>query len=1412
MHIVLFAYYKNEPLPPIKVSDLLPHHMRQVPPAKSPAAAATAASAATLSAATKAPAAEGPAAKAKAPAASIGVTSSITGGGDDKDDIGAGETSSSTGAGERIGETSSSTAEGAALPVPTAARPGPQAPPSAQPTPPLLKHTRSSSTPKCTTRRPSTSLVDSAQLLVSLVRAAAGDAGEGNGASVADLPAMDTGDFVQHLVRLGRTLQHVDLDDDVARDKTLQDVVECTEQLESRMALMAELDTKFRAQLARAYFAVTNAHSKISMASTRSAQSMLEDPLSRLCAVFGTLGDFLEETPEMQLTSSHSKGLPGQAEIRSRHTLEHTHSAFQARKIIRQRKENEPRVRVCVRASVSLSPSLGAAPVDPLVKVTIALGVCGSQSHTSENCAEKEVCPICTRPISRKATKGCCMGTGKCSGNTTHSGAEQGVCSKCNRPISRKATRGCCMGKGKCAARSTGGVPLEVPPQMGSIPPGLPPLIFFGGPGTGKTFELNRLRTVLQNRLPEGACALVAMYGVVAQRIGGQTLASWAGTGTGEGSVDEWEVRVRANPRATSRILSTQALLLDDWSPEGAHNFSNHETVVRRIRNNDLFFGGIWVCGTVDFLQILSLNQPPLWMAPKWSSVVIPEGILVHFNEQHRFGNREDARLLERVRTNQLQPADICRIQSLSANEESVEQLEPLHLFPKVDEVSKFHSDAAAKIEQAEPGRILRYKSLVQREGTVQLITSEQAEQRFITGTRIMFRLNNLNGHRTQKSFTRQPIFANGTLGRVVDRRSLVERKARTHDVLKLWLQHQGTFELPVVTLDDDPTTQYVLEPIWFDPESDGSRVLALPAVEASAITIHKSLGTTLPAAVVHLQSLKKTDIASNFIRHLVYEALSRCKSMDCLCVKGFEQSLIVVDREAVEAMATLEQHAASVEVANELLQLLASLSEESLGDVKDLAPLWALLSAQKNTVAQDASEEVAEDEPDVMVGGDRNENENEVDRMDQGVDDLNDAPAGDAGLADLTGGDAPTDKVDAEMEAAAQAMAEADKARVAAAAAAAEEEAARAAAEAEAGEEAGWEAGWVEEAGWDIVPQVIPETAGASGVAEASGVAGVAGEEAAAEAPLAEAPPAETEPAEAPPGAGALPHPSSAANDPTPSPSPPPPPLREVNGHALLQLAARAQWDLEQSEAEPDQITARQTRRRMEFYLTQSEAAQCGAVRLPCKDATRSAIVEVYNARHMWGLEGKTPPPLDLFNAFANAAAAGGAAAGGAVAGGAAASGSGAAAGGPTEALPAEAPPAEAPAEAPAGVLEVEDTPASKPEGSAGKDSVRLLALDGAEVIDPGISGDDRTGEEKRAQRGYTWRVSRARRRKEIILFTQECEVRNTRSLENVEPSVRGPKPANPTPHPVTSSSNPSPSRWCPRCPFWMRNHSFYK
>ena len=67
MHILLFAYYKGEPLPMMYASDLMSHHIRRVPDVAGGMTAA--ASAATSSKAKTAPAAAAPAAAAPAAAA-----------------------------------------------------------------------------------------------------------------------------------------------------------------------------------------------------------------------------------------------------------------------------------------------------------------------------------------------------------------------------------------------------------------------------------------------------------------------------------------------------------------------------------------------------------------------------------------------------------------------------------------------------------------------------------------------------------------------------------------------------------------------------------------------------------------------------------------------------------------------------------------------------------------------------------------------------------------------------------------------------------------------------------------------------------------------------------------------------------------------------------------------------------------------------------------------------------------------------------------------------------------------------------------------------------------------------------------------------------------------------------------------
>ena len=697
---------------------------------------------------------------------------------------------------------------------------------------------------------------------------------EGEPLDLEAMEAMSAGSFVHHLVLRGQTWGSNESALSVQR--TVEDVAHCSEVLESHVT---GLEVQHTPSLAAVAASVTTALNRSSCSSTFPA---LRDPLSRLLLVLQQTMEFLDA-----MSAGPESNIPLRAEaIRSHHTLEHTQSTFRPKAqqyksrptaVQKQADENMPTAMVTVHPSVhtyfSSSTESVAVKVKlevtavqkqadknkPTAMVTVYTSVHTYFSSSTESVAVKvkfevrsnvndDDCPVCLRPISKKAAKGHCMG--RCQSKSDGGGL--GNCLVCLRPLSKKAAKGHCMGK--CQSKSDGGglgnclvcqLPISKKRKEGhctnrgmcssshsltSLPAGLPPLIFFGGPGTGKTYQLQRLHSVLHSCLPQGTCAMVAVFGVVAQRISGQTLASVMGIGRGEGSEDDWVDRVEKNPRARLRILQLQALCIDDWSPAGAHDFHKYEALARRIRKKEEFFGGIFVSATVDFLQILSLDQPPLWTAKVWHEAVVLSGTLVHLQEQHRFANLEDGHLLDRVRTNKLgnadeqASADISRLTNLSAND--VEALEPLNIFPLKDEVEAFHSAAAAKMLEEEPSRILRYRPLVTKGGTADPSAPAAREQRFIIGQRIMFKVNNLDGQRNWSSFNRQPVYANGTFGKVVAAQQLVGVPGRRH-LLSAWLQYQGTFEVPVVILEDDPSTRFILEPILFDVQADGSQVIA---------------------------------------------------------------------------------------------------------------------------------------------------------------------------------------------------------------------------------------------------------------------------------------------------------------------------------------------------------------------------------------------------------------------------------------------------------------------------------------------------------------------------------------------------------------------------------------------------------
>ena len=152
----------------------------------------------------------------------------------------------------------------------------------------------------------------------------------------------------------------------------------------------------------------------------------------------------------------------------------------------------------------------------------------------------------------------------------------------------------------------------------------LNPILIFGGPGTGKSLTtkatglalrdnlrdsdpLAHGQTRKQNQQNHREIVLTAMTGILAQRIGGKTLHSWAGVQLAPTSQTSEELLdlVRANEAAAARWKSAVVLCVDDASRLPAALLDKLNYIAQQIRGSKAFFGGIALVLNFDFLQLL---------------------------------------------------------------------------------------------------------------------------------------------------------------------------------------------------------------------------------------------------------------------------------------------------------------------------------------------------------------------------------------------------------------------------------------------------------------------------------------------------------------------------------------------------------------------------------------------------------------------------------------------------------------------------------------------------------------------------------------------------------------------------------------------------------------------------------------
>jgi ATP-dependent exoDNAse (exonuclease V) alpha subunit len=397
-----------------------------------------------------------------------------------------------------------------------------------------------------------------------------------------------------------------------------------------------------------------------------------------------------------------------------------------------------------------------------------------------------------------------------------------------------------------------------------------------GEPGSGKTYLVNRYVEYLREHgiIP----AITASTGIAATHIGGMTIHSWSGVGI-KNQITQYDLRrIEDNPRTGRKIKNANILIIDEISMLSARMFSMVDEVCRAVRGSDEAFGGLQVVLVGDFFQL-----PPVvrrasdleerlpfenesddpssafaYQSPAWRDL----GLTVcYLSEQYRQEDAAFLDILSALRSGSLTDDHKERLLARGAVFNEIPK-GVTKLFP--------HNADVDRVNERELGNLLGAVHVFTMQGSGQAHLIEQLKRGCLSpeklqlkiGAKVMFTKNNFEGK-----------FVNGTTGTIVGFRAddipIVETRAGKRVAAE---PADWKIEIEMETL---------------------ASVRQVPLRLAWAITVHKSQGMSLDAAII--------DLGNAFEYGQGYVALSRVRTLAGLYLLGLNERALEVHPDILE-------------------------------------------------------------------------------------------------------------------------------------------------------------------------------------------------------------------------------------------------------------------------------------------------------------------------------------------------------------------------------------------------------------------------------------------------------------------------------------------------------------------------------
>jgi len=378
-----------------------------------------------------------------------------------------------------------------------------------------------------------------------------------------------------------------------------------------------------------------------------------------------------------------------------------------------------------------------------------------------------------------------------------------------------------------------------------------------GEPGSGKTHTVNTYISYLREHDIEPA--ITASTGIAATHIGGMTIHSWSGIGVSQSlSPYELESLLERKP-LVERVRATQVLIIDEVSMLDARIITLVDTVLRHIRRSPEAFGGMQVVFVGDFFQLPPVTRGGDTARFACEADVWGEAgpVVCYLSEQYRQEDEVFLQVLSALRrgdvTNEVHEQLAAR-----AHDEGAPHPDAVtKLYTHNVDVDRINEEKLAEIDGVSKSFHMAghgAKNLVEhlKRGC---LSPEDLNLKISAA--VMFTKNNFDAG-----------YVNGTLGTVIG------------------FADDGDW--PVVeTRNGERITAIPAEWVIEDGKAVLARIIQVPLRLAWAITVHKSQGMSLDAALV--------DLSKAFEYGQGYVALSRVRSFSGLYLLGYNPRALQV-------------------------------------------------------------------------------------------------------------------------------------------------------------------------------------------------------------------------------------------------------------------------------------------------------------------------------------------------------------------------------------------------------------------------------------------------------------------------------------------------------------------------------------